>query len=57
MQQIITLAGVPLVVLLSFLIALGIEIVLLTSAFQLIARGAANAAKRDLAGTPKSSAR
>ena len=56
MTQMMTFFGVPLVVVLSFVIALGVEVLVLSSAIQLMGRAAARAQNRQIAG-PKNPAR
>jgi uncharacterized membrane protein len=46
MSQIMTFAGIPAVVLLSFFVALGVEVVLLSSAIRLMGRAAQRAQGR-----------
>ncbi len=56
MEQVMTMIGVPFVVLLSFLFALGIEVLLLTCAFGLMMRSARTMARKAAAPLDKSSA-
>ena len=54
MSQIMTFAGIPVVVLLSFLIALGVEVLLLGTAIRLMGRAAARANNRQAIARPNS---
>lgn len=57
MSQIMTFAGIPAVVLLSFLLALGVEVLLLGSAIRMMGRAAARANNNRQAAARQDSAR
>ena len=47
-QQMMTFVGIPAVVLMSFLVALGVEVILLSTAIRLMGRAAVRAHARQL---------